>query len=493
MSRLFHMPHLVAFMLLLLLSSCNNAGRREELGVVMGSVADLAILGGSGEIEYNIRRFNNTAEMIHALESGRIDRAVVETTSLESRQMQALDLEVTESSFLVGGQPVRGDARVAFNPSDTALAGQFNRFLSAAAADGRLDMIVRRWTCAGTSFLEAASDHDGSDDGNTGSDVLEVGVIFGNIPFCFAQDGRVSGIEADIIREFAASTGRRAVFHEYEIIMMQAGLDAGRIDMAAGLLSESVDRVGKVLFSDPYCSFEYSVIAAGHAHARKTGLISEFRRVFISEGRYMFVVEGVAITLVISFFSLLFGTLAGMLITWRTRVSRFSGVWHRFMEVFGKIIHGIPLLVLLLLMYYLVLSHVVMSGIMVSIITFSIYFTYVSAEIFISGLKTVTRGQREAAASLGFTPYQTFRYVTLPQALKRIVPYFESEMTTLIKETSLVGFIAIVDLTRASDVIQSITFNAYLPLLLISGIYFLIIWLAGKGLAKLVSRISRVL
>lgn len=478
------------FLSAFLVLSCNRAQEPVETGVVMSSAADLAMLQAGNTTDLHIHRYNNTAELIHSLEAGRVDEAIIENPALESPQILSLGLTVGKEAFCVEGVPVVSEPRFAFRPEDSQLCGSFNIFLEQIRTDGTLERIIRRWTTPGP-VLEAAPGP--SADPGTTAEPLKVGMIYGNIPFCFARDGRVSGIEADILRAFAASLGRTVEFHEYEIIMLQAGLDAGRIDLAAGLLASTSDRDCKVLFSEPYTSFGYSVVTAPASHAAHPGLFKEFHRVFIGESRYMFVVEGLLITLVISFFSLLFGTLAGILIAWRHQVSRRKRFWESFMSLFGKVIHGIPLLVLLLLMYYLVFANAGLPGTAVAIVTFSVYFAYVSAEIFISGVRTVSRGQKEAAASLGFTPYQTFRFITLPQALKRIVPFYESEMTTLIKETSLVGFIAIVDLTRASDVIQSITFNSYYPLILTAAIYFLIIWLAGKGLEKIAAKIRRVL
>ena len=107
--------------------------------------------------------------------------------------------------------------------------------------------------------------------------------------------------------------------------------------------------------------------------------------------------------------------------------------------------------------------------------------------MFASAIEGSDRGQTEAGVALGFTRLQTFRYIILPQAVRTVMPVYKGELISLLKTTSIVGYIAVVDLTKASDIIRARTFDAFFPLLLVAAIYFVVAWLMGKLLDLTIS------
>ena len=148
------------------------------------------------------------------------------------------------------------------------------------------------------------------------------------------------------------------------------------------------------------------------------------------------------------------------------------------------------MLVFLMVMFYVVLSSSGLTGRWVAVISFAINFSAYACEIFRTGIDSVDRGQTEAGLAMGFTRIGTFFNFVLPQALKNILPVFKNEAISLIKGTSIVGYVAIQDLTKASDIIRARTFDAFFPLIIITIIYFLLAWLFGKALDRLGKKIS---
>ena len=138
------------------------------------------------------------------------------------------------------------------------------------------------------------------------------------------------------------------------------------------------------------------------------------------------------------------------------------------------------MVVLLMILFYIVL--IGFSGVGVAVVAFSMTFASSFAATMDNAILAVGNQQHEAGEAMGFTNIQILRYITGPQALKRALPQFKSEAIALIKNTSVVGYVAIQDLTRACDMIRARTFEAFFPLLFITVIYFILAWLMGKFL-----------
>jgi len=208
----------------------------------------------------------------------------------------------------------------------------------------------------------------------------------------------------------------------------------------------------------------------------------------IEENRWKMIADGLLVTVEISLMSILAAILAGAGIC-AMRLSR-----HKSLQAGGRtivnIIRRIPLLILLMLLLYVVFAQVHASPMVIAVLGFAIYFGAYFSESFRTGIESVPSGQREAGFALGLGPVATFCKIVLPQALLRIIPVFKGLMITLIKSTSIVGYIAIFDMTKASDMIRSRTFDAFFPLLLVAALYLLLSWLFGLALDILDRRLT---
>ncbi|HEY8157068.1 MAG TPA: amino acid ABC transporter permease [Methylobacter sp.] len=187
--------------------------------------------------------------------------------------------------------------------------------------------------------------------------------------------------------------------------------------------------------------------------------------------------------MVISIFATLLGTLLGALVCFM-RMSKRT-VLNLPARIYINILRGMPVLVLLMLIFYVVFASVDINPVLVAIIAFGMNFAAYVSEIFRSGIEGVGKGQIEAGIAMGFTKFKTFVYIVLPQTVQRILPVYKGEFISLVKMTSIVGYIAVQDLTKASDIIRSRTFDAFFPLVMVAILYFVIAWVLMLGLEYL--------
>ena len=217
-----------------------------------------------------------------------------------------------------------------------------------------------------------------------------------------------------------------------------------------------------------------------------SNMAESFSSNLIVEDRYRMILDGLQVTLLITLFAAVLGTILGGLVCWM-RMSRRRWL-QQVARVYIDLMRGTPVLVLLMLMYYVVMAPVDATGIVVAIVTFAMNTAAYISEMLRTTIQAIDRGQTEAGLALGFTQRQTFFKIVLPQVVKAMMPVYQGEVVSLLKGTSIVGYIAVADMTRASDLIRSRTFDAFFPLIVTAIIYFLMAWLIGLLLQSLVHR-----
>lgn len=217
-----------------------------------------------------------------------------------------------------------------------------------------------------------------------------------------------------------------------------------------------------------------------------SNVTESFSNNLIVEDRYRMILDGLQVTLLITLFAAVLGTILGGLVCWM-RMSRRRWL-QQVARVYIDLMRGTPVLVLLMLMYYVVMAPVDATGIVVAIVTFAMNTAAYISEMLRTTIQGIDRGQTEAGLALGFTPRQTFLKIVLPQVVRAVMPVYQGEIISLLKGTSIVGYIAVADMTRASDLIRSRTFDAFFPLIVTAIIYFVMAWLIGLLLQSLVQR-----
>lgn len=215
---------------------------------------------------------------------------------------------------------------------------------------------------------------------------------------------------------------------------------------------------------------------------------------FIKDDRWTLMLDGLGMTLQVALYAVLLGVVLG-LIAALMRLSQFRiGRWrplNTIASIYIDVVRGTPMVLQLMIMYFVVFGSVNIPRILVATLAFGFNSGAYVAEIFRAGILSIDQGQMEAGRSLGLSHRQTMMYIILPQAIKNILPPLASEFIVLIKETSIMGYIGMQDLTKAADVIRSRTFEAFLPLITAGLIYFIIIFTLTRLLAIMERRLRR--
>lgn len=219
-------------------------------------------------------------------------------------------------------------------------------------------------------------------------------------------------------------------------------------------------------------------------------LKNEFILNFIEDNRWKYIVDGLKITLIVTIFAVLIGVLLGFLIaivrTTHDKTGKLK-ILNAICRVYLTVIRGTPVVVQLMIIYFIIFGSVDISKVLVAIIAFGINSGAYVAEIFRSGIMSIDNGQFEAGRSLGFNYAQTMMYIIMPQAFKNVLPTLCNEFISLLKETSVSGYIALQDLTKGGDIIRSRTYDAFMPLIAVALIYLAMVMI----FTKLVSLLER--
>ena len=214
--------------------------------------------------------------------------------------------------------------------------------------------------------------------------------------------------------------------------------------------------------------------------------MQHFIEIMISKARWLLVLRGLGTTLLIAVCAVLIGSILGCIFA-LMKISR-NKILNGIANVYTTIIRGIPMATQLMIFYFVVFSPLGFSNnVVVAIIAFGINSGAYCTEIFRAGIQGVDKGQMEAGRSLGLSWWQTLVKIILPQAVRTILPTYTSEFITMIKETSVASFIAVVDLQKACDNIRNQTYNAWIPLLSCAAIYLVL----TLGLTKLFALLEK--
>lgn len=211
-----------------------------------------------------------------------------------------------------------------------------------------------------------------------------------------------------------------------------------------------------------------------------------FYNTMIAKGRWMLIPQGLGTTLLISVCAVLIGSVLGCVFA-IFKISK-NKVLNAVSNIYTTVIRGVPMATQLMIFYFVIFSPMGMTNaVLVAIISFGINSGAYCTEIFRAGIQGVDAGQMEAGRSLGLSWSQTMSKIIMPQAVKTILPTFTSEFITMIKETSVASFIAVVDLQKACDNIRNATYNAWIPLLSCAAIYLVL----TLGLTRIFSLVEK--
>ena len=417
-------------------------------------------------------------DMILALQSGKVDAYLIEEVSYGVQKKNHPDLAVLEEP----AGYINATCIIGNNERQDTLLSQLNQFIADSWENGLLDELYDYWI----------ADFDPVNDkcditGFTGENgVISVAVEGGYEPFSFISNGNISGFDVDFICRFAREYGYTPEFYEVPFEAIAPGVESGKYDIGMNIVV-SAERNETGTLSDVYYTTPIRLVIMGEDESELTffqQLGESFNKTFIREGRWKLFVEGAGVTILITVTSIIAGTILGFIIYMLCR--KGGVVMNKGTSLFLWLIHGMPTVLLLMILYYIVFGSSSLSGTWVSVVGFSLMFACSMIDMLRVGCNAIGKGQFEASTALGYSERQSFFKIILPQAAQHFLPIYRNDVVTLIKETSVVGYIAVLDLTKISDLVRSRTYEAFFPLIVTAIMYFII----SAVLTKLVTLVE---
>ena len=386
-------------------------------------------------------------------------------------------------------------------PKNSPLLGRASAVVEKMAKAGDLAKLKAKW--CGTDPDKKVLEDWSKQFPHTGKNgVLRFSSPTFDEPLCYIDDKRqVVGYEKDVINRIAAELDMKLEFISIAPGARMEMISSGKADISGGSMSITPERKEKVDFLPAHYKGGVAILVPQSVPKQSVKqpfgvkvkqmfneLKDSFDRTFIRESRWRLVLDGLMITAIITISAAVLGTILAFPL-WLLRTAK-----NKFAQACGKIfiyvMQGTPILVLLMVLYYLVFASVDINAVVVAIIGFSLNFAAYTGEMLRTGIDAIPKGQREAALALGFNRFQTFIKVVLPQAMRQILPVYRGEFINMLKTTSIVGYIAIQDLTKASDIIRSRTYEAFFPLIATALIYFVTAWFLAGFLVWLDNRLD---
>lgn len=475
---------LALLLLTLSLGMLGLAGCKEDTAALIKTMSDaqhacVGVMTGttSGQLvsqrlpEAKVLSFDNITDAFAALKSGQLDAVVIAYST-------AILMRRTNPDFVVLDEKLSDEKNaIAVRRGNDELLKAVDQIISDLKAEGVLAAMAKQWFKADPGPYEEIDIALPT----TGTP-LRVGVNATREPFSFVdKNGRIVGHDSDLARLIAQRLNRPIEFQDMKFMALIPALQAGKIDLISTGMFESEERKKFVNFTQPYYANAQVMVvkgAAAPASGESTfwaGLQDSIESNLLAENRYLLLWDGLKTTFIISALSILFGTIVGGAVCFM-RMAR-SPLLSVPARIFIAVLRGVPVVVLLMLIFYVVFASVNVSPVFVAVVAFGLNFAAYAAEIFRTGIESIERGQTEAGLSMGFSRIATFRLVIMPQMVRRILPVYKGEVISIVKMTSIVGYIAVMDLTKASDIIRARTFDAFFPLVLVAVLYFLISYL----------------
>ena len=358
------------------------------------------------------------------------------------------------------------------------LRAELNEWIAEEKEKGELDAMVDKWISAPEEEREVP-DYESLPAPNG---VLKVTTEGAFPPMNYYRGEELVGMEVEMCARFAEAYGYGLDISAMAFDGMLAAVQTGKYDFALSGIAITPEREEAVNFSEPYYTggYQMTVLREGGAGGGFRAAVSRFfsnvvksfKKTFIREDRWKLLLRGSLTTLNITVLSILIGTLLGFGVYLAVRggnpaanrITRFC-IW---------LVQGMPVVVFLMILYYVIFGRVSIPGTWVAVIGFSLIFGAGVVMMLKTGVGAVDRAQMQTASALGYSDRKAFFRVVLPQAVPHMLETYTGQVTALIKATAVVGYIAVQDLTKMGDIIRSRTYEAFFPLISVAVIYFVL-------------------
>ena len=469
------------------------------IGVQLGTTSDVLATSledkGDGT---KVERFTKSADAIQALTQGKIDCMV------EDEQPAKAFLRLNPSLEILPDEFGHSSLAICVAKGNEDLQMKINEAIELLRKSGVIDSIVRRHIDRniavayqpGECHLATSKLAKDSSVGSASSpSTLRFSTNAAFEPFEYYDNGKIVGIDIDVARAICDVLHMKCEIVDMEFDAVITSVQTGKADAGIAGITVTPERKKNINFTDSYTDVRQVVIVnVGSIAPAKQSLAEQFETCFVTGNRYQYLLKGLGNTLIITFFAILLSLMLGTLIA-IIRATHDRNGNHRILnflcQFYLTIIRGTPTMVQLLIIYYVVFASANVDKIFVAIIAFGLNSAAYISEVIRSGIMSVDKGQMEAGRSLGLSYSQTMRLVILPQAFKNVLPAMGNELITLLKETSISGYIGLVDLTKGSDIIRSITYDAMMPLGVVALTYLAIVVALSMGVRRLEKKLRK--
>ncbi|SCW36259.1 polar amino acid transport system substrate-binding protein [Lachnospiraceae bacterium C10] len=487
--RLYLPVLLAAFTLMTAFSGCGSDKKSHivkqasdlagaKIGVQVGTTGDAYVTENFEKKKgTDIQRYDKGADAVQALKQGKIDTVVIDDQVAKAFAEKNPELSILDEDLVVE------QYATVFAKGKDELRDKFNKGLAAIKANGTLDKITDTW-------IKGEGDYHYKKKVTTG-DKLVVASSIDFPPYeSFDGEGNIVGFDVEMLYAVTDQMGVAVEIQNIQFDSIIAAVDAGKADIGVSGFTITEDRKKSIDFSESYIDTAQVMMVKGGNTAGAVSFKEKFHNNFIKDGRWHYLVRGLGYTLLITFFAVIVGILFGFLLAVIRVAYDKNGslpVLNCIAKLYLTIVRGTPVMVQLLIIYYVVFASVNISKVFVAIVAFGLNSAAYVAEIIRSGIMSIDDGQFEAGKSLGLKFHTVMIYVILPQAFKNVLPALANEFISLLKETSISGYIGLSDLTRGGQTIQSLTYDALLPLGAVAIVYLVLV----VGLSTLVGKLER--
>lgn len=449
------------------------------IGVQIGTTGDIYISDYEGDdAGTKIERYNKGADAIQALKLGKIDCVVIDEQPAIQYVKQNSNIRIIEEEFTLE------EYAFCIAKENTELLGQVNAALTKLQEDGTVEDIVKNYI---GSEEEIGKYPYISKDVDRSHGTLIMGTNAEFPPYEYHENNTIVGIDVDIMRAISDELGMDLQIEDMAFDSIIAAVSSGKVNVGASGFTVTEERKKNINFSNSYTTSKQVIIVRDGSSTATASFVDKLYDNFVKDNRYQYILKGLGNTLMITVFAVMIGIVFGFLIAIvRTSHDRNGGltVLNAICKVYLTIMRGTPVMIQLLIIYYVILSSVT-NKILVAAIAFGLNSAAYVAEIVRSGIMSVESGQFEAGRSLGLNYRQTMTAIILTQAVKNILPALLNEFISLLKETSISGYIGLMDLTKGGDIIRSNTYEAFLPLIAVAIIYLLLVMMLSSVVNKL--------
>lgn len=451
----------------------------KTIGVQIGTTGDIYVSDYEGdEAGTVIERYNKGNDAISSLKNGKIDCVVIDEQPAKAFVKRNSDLSILEEEFTIE------QYAVCIAKDNTELLEDFNAALAEIKEDGTLDKIITHYLSDEDDGYEYVSP-EGLDYSN-GELVMATNAAFP--PYEYYEEGEIVGIDVDMATAIADKLNMKLVVEDMEFDTIITAVQGGKADIGVAGMTITEDRLKNVNFSEPYTTAKQVIVVRNGQGSGITSIKDSFYMNFIEDNRYEYILSGLKNTIIIALLAVLLGVVIGFVIAViRATHDKTGGlkILNSLCKIYITIIRGTPTMIQLLIIYYVIFASSNISKILVASLAFGINSGAYVAEIIRGGIMSLDEGQFEGARSLGLTHTQTMIYIILPQTFKNTLPALANEFIVLIKETSISGYIGLMDLTMAGNIIRGNTYQAFFPLIAVAIIYLIIVLVLSAGVTKL--------